>query len=97
VDQPLWAWSGGYVGYRSGDDLWSHDGRLLGRFRGEEIFGPDGRYLGEQRESDRLITRTASKHKRGPRFTPRQRGVRGVRGTRGARGIVAGFEDFPRL
>jgi hypothetical protein len=60
-----------------------------------EVYGPDGAYLGEIRDSDRLVTRVTSGHKRGPRYNPRQRGARGVRGTRGARGMPGGCEDFP--
>jgi 4-fold beta flower protein len=97
VEQPLWAWSGRYVGYRDGDDLWSYDGRLIGRFDGDAVYSPDGAYLGEQRETDRLITRTGSKHKRRSSFGHRQRGARGIRGTRGSRGWPAGYEDFPEV
>jgi hypothetical protein len=95
METALWTWGGEYFGYREDDELWAHHGRLVGKFRGDEVYGDDGEYLGEIRDGDRLITKTASKHKRAGSFGIRQRGARGLRGLRGMRGLIGGYEDFP--
>lgn len=52
--EPVWTWSGMFVGYREGDDVWSRTGEHIGRCNGLEIFGFEGEYLGEV-DRDRLI------------------------------------------